>query len=123
MTIKYMISTSEIKDLSPQFGATSYAYSDLVNFGKETILKCLINHRDAMVFWDRSLENLTYHASRTKAFQDCESVVAFIDGLMIDTLNDDDPVAQNGDYNKWKLDRKYILIWDTERRCVDCGVS
>ena len=125
MTIKYMISTSEIKDLSPQFGATSCAYSDLVNFGKETILKCLINHRDAMVFWDRSLENLTYHASRTKAFQDCESVVAFIDGLMIDTLNDDDPVAQNGDYNKWKSDcfRKYILIWDTEGRCVDCGVN
>ena len=83
MTLKYLTSVAESKDLHVQFGATASAYSYHVNYGIECIINCCIGHPDARVFWDRSIANMERCARRTSMFLDISGVVAMIDEILV----------------------------------------
>lgn len=72
-----------------------------------------------------SLEDLEYYRNRTRNFKDSPNVVEFLDGEMITTLNSEDTVAKNSDYNAWKTDtfRKLVIVWDTNGIIVDSEVN
>ena len=50
MGIKYLISTAEIKDLHPQFGASASTFSQYVNHILHSIVMVLVNHEKSKVF-------------------------------------------------------------------------
>ena|ERR1740124_69773 len=79
MTVKFLTSAVEQKDVYAQFGATK----DVFRLGVEVRMVAIINnmnHPKMRVFWDRSIEALEKHAERTSMFKDITGVVGIIDG-------------------------------------------
>lgn len=51
MTLKFLTTTAELKDLHPQFGSLKTTYNDCVRLGMQVIVKNLINDERAKVVW------------------------------------------------------------------------
>ena len=97
MTLKYLTSKAELKDLSVQFGAHESTYIQYVHLGMWCLIEKLCDHRDSRVYWDRSTEGLVAAAEVTKDFLDCPNIVAMLDGDKIKGRHPMDPVLQNRD--------------------------
>ena len=125
MVIKYLLSCAEIKDLHVHFGATCTSFWRCVNFGLKVLVKVLIEHPKARVFWDRSHEALEAEAKRTQQFLDIPNVVGFIDSDKLPTLQPSDLDLQNCNYNGWTKEclQNIVLIWNTHGQIVDCAVN
>lgn len=125
MTIKYLVSTAELKDLHPQFGATSTAFLESSRLGMMVLVKVLIDNPKAMVVWDRSKHACSEVAKHTSRFLDIPGVVAMIDGKKLVTLAPDDIDDQNRDYNGWTKDvnRNLVIVWDPNGKIVDAAVN
>ena len=52
MTIKFLFSKAEMKDLHVQFGAAASLYYYCIQLGQNAIVKVLINNPKAKVFWN-----------------------------------------------------------------------
>ena len=125
MTLKFLLSKTEYKDLHIQFGATLTTYKNCVRLGMEAIVTELINHPKARVYWDRSQEGMERAAARTQDFLDIPNVIGMIDGDKIRGKEPMDIDEQNRDYNGWTKDvnRNLVLVWDPFGKVVDCGVN
>ena len=125
MTLKYLLSQSEQKNLSIQFGAIASVYSNCVTLGLQAIVTCLINNAKAQVFWDRSRENLESCATLTRNFLDLPNVVGMIDGKKLTSLHPKDEMEQNRDWNGWTNDvhRSMVLIWDPKGKIIDAAIN
>ena len=55
MTLKYMLSVAEMKDIHVQFGATLSTFRYHVAFGKRAIIHALIDHPDARLLLPKEL--------------------------------------------------------------------
>ena len=124
MTIKFLTSVAEPKDLYPQFGATSNVFRQGVELGMLSII-ANINHPKIRVYWDRSAEALRKQAERTSMFLDIKGVVGMIDGRKMVSLQPTEWLAQNRDYNGWtkEVNRNVVLLWDTDGLIVDAAVN
>ena len=71
MTIKYLTSKAELKDLSVQFGAHESTFIQCVHLGMWCIIEALADHENGRVYWDRSPEAMENAANVTKEFLDC----------------------------------------------------
>ena len=114
MTVKYLLSRAELKDIHVHFGAILTTYINCVKLGMRCIVQTLSCHPKAKVFLDRSADGLIKAAERTKMFLDIPGVVAMMDG---DKLRSKTPLGtddQNRDYNGWTKDvnRNLLLVWD-----------
>ena len=67
MTIRYLSSMSENKDIHSQFGAVLTSFMNCVKLGMSAILS-LIDHPHCRVFWDRSVQHCKKVSDRTKMF-------------------------------------------------------
>ncbi len=76
MTLRYLLSTAEYKDLHIQFGVVVLTFINVVQLGIRALIHALFQHKKARVFWDRPLENLHSAARRTSLFLDIPGVVA-----------------------------------------------
>ena len=123
MTVKFLISTAEQKDIQIMFGVTNF--SDIVRLGTSLLIKYLANHQKSRVFWDRSDNNMARVCERTKQFTGLPGVVAMIDGLKLGSLSPADYIKQNNDYNGWTCDvnRNLCLVWDPFGLVVDAVVN
>ena len=79
MTVKWLSSCTEAKDLYPQFGVTSVVFRKSVELGLTSIVGNMDNEK-MRVRWDRSVENMEKMAARTASFMDIPGVVGMIDG-------------------------------------------
>ena len=125
MTVKYLLSRAELKDIHVHFGAILTTYINCVKLGMRCIVQTLSCHPKAKVFWDRSADGLIKAAERTKMFLDIPGVVAMMDG---DKLRSKTPLGtddQNRDYNGWTKDvnRNLLLVWDPFGKIVDAVVN
>jgi len=125
MTLKYLLSQSEQKNLSVQFGAIASVYSNCVTLGLQAIVTILISNPKACVFWDRSRESLESCAMLTRKFLDLPNVVGMIDGKKLTSLHPSDEMEQNRDWNGWTNDvhRSMVLIWDPKGKIVDAAIN
>lgn len=125
MTLKYLLSQAEQKNLSVQFGAISSVYSNCVTLGLQAIVTSLIGNDKALVYWDRSEENLEACAALTRKFLDLPNVVGMVDGKKLTSLNPSDELEQNRDWNGWTNDvhRGMVLIWDPRGKIVDAAIN
>lgn len=125
ITLRYLLSRSEIKDLHPLFGSVRTSFDYIIDFGINVIISNLINDDRSKIYWDRSIENMDRCARRTKQFLDIPNVVAMIDGDKIETKTPANHILQNRDYNGWTKDvnRNLVLIWDPFGKIVDCAVN
>jgi hypothetical protein len=125
MTLKYLLSQSEQKNLNIQFGAIASVYSNCVTLGLQAIVTSLINNEKAQVFWDRSRENLESCAALTRKFLDLPNVVGMIDGKKLTSLHPRDEMEQNRDWNGWTNDvhRSMVLIWDPKGKIIDAAIN
>jgi hypothetical protein len=125
ITIKYLLSKAEVKDLQVQFGATNTHYMQCVEVGMAAICRNMIDHPQSRVFWDRSKEGLEASAKRTWMFAEIPGVVGMIDGKKLETLHPSDHLEQNRDYNGWhsSVNRNLILMWDPNGKIIDAGVN
>ena len=124
MTIRYLASVAEYKDIQSQFGAVLSCLRDCIELGMSAILT-LIDHPSCRVVWDRSLEHCTKAAERTNSFLDIEGVVGMLDGKKLLTLQPQDTLSQNRDYNGWTGDvnRNLVLLWDPYGKIIDAAVN
>jgi hypothetical protein len=60
MTLKYLTTKSEVKDLHVQFGAIHTSYISYVELGMNAIVNALFGHKDGRVRWDRSKDGLEF---------------------------------------------------------------
>ena len=58
MTLKFLLSKAELKDIHIQFGCPLTCYRRYVRLGIESILACLMDHPRSKVYWDRSEESI-----------------------------------------------------------------
>ena len=125
MTLRYLLSTAEYKDLHIHFGVVVTTYIDAVQLGMQALLKCLFHNEKGRVFWNRSIDNLRQAAERTASFLDIPGVVAMIDGTKIETKAPSDHVLQNRDYNGWTKDvnRNMVLAWDPFGKIIDAAIN
>ena len=125
MTIKYLLSEANIKDLHVQFGAQDVVYRRCIELGCAAICQELLNHPHSRVHWDRSLTALNAAANRTKMFTVIPGVVGMIDGKKLESLHPSDYLEQNRDYNGWhsSVNRNLILLWDPNGKIIDAGVN
>ena len=100
MTVKYLTSTAEAKDLFVQFGATSNVFRQGVELGMVAIIGNM-NHPQMRVFWDRSVPALEKMAEKTSGFLEIPGVVGMIDGRKMGSLQPPEWLEQNRDYNGW----------------------
>ena len=63
ITVKWLSSCAEAKDLYPQFGVTSVVFRKCVELGLLSIVGNM-NHQKMRVRWDRSVENMEKMAAR-----------------------------------------------------------
>ena len=98
MTIRYLLSTAELKDIQAQFGAVLCCLTECIELGMCTILT-LIDHPKCRVTWDRSVDYCKEVSKRTYIFPDIEGVVGMIDGKKLVSLNPAICAEQNRDYN------------------------
>ena len=124
MTVKYLTSAAESKDLYVQFGATSNAFRQAVELGMLSIITHM-NHPKMRVFWDRSVASLEKQAAKTSLFFDIPGVVGMIDGRKMVSLHPAEWLDQNRDYNGWtkEVNRNVVLLWNTEGLIVDAAVN
>ena len=124
MTIKYLSSTAEAKDLYPQFGAPSMVFRRSVELGMVAIVSNM-SHEKMRIIWDRSQEGLAKMADRTKMFLDIPGVVGMIDGRKMSSLHPEKFLDQNRDYNGWtkEVNRNVVLLWDPCGMIVDAVVN
>ena len=125
MTLWWILSTAGHKDLCIHFGCLESAYAQLVCRGNEVLVHMLRNHPKARVYWNFLEENMKSCAHLTRHFKDMLNVVAFVDGMKLDSFHSSDVYQQNNDYNSWGSDcfRKCILIWDPRGKVVACHVN
>ena len=125
MTLRFVLSTAECKDLQPQFGAIQKTFNDCVSIGLEAIVESLIDHPLAKVYWDHSKEALESCAEKTSSFLDIPGVVGFLDGNKLRSLSPEDYYDQNRDYNGWTKDvnRNLLLLWTPHGKIVDAVVN
>jgi len=83
MTLRFLLSRAEYKDLCPQFGAIESVFSNCVLLGMRAIVTVLADEARSMVYWDRSVEGLKKCADRTSMFLDMQGIIAMIDGMLI----------------------------------------
>ena len=114
MTIKYLLSKAEPKDIHVQFGVSATTFHDYIILGMQAIIDCLSVNDKGRVFWDRSVESMNRAAERTALFLDIPNVVAMMDGNKLESFNPQDPVLQNRDWNGWTKDanQNLVLVWD-----------
>ena len=124
MTIRYLTSVTENKDVQCQFGSILSCFTGCIELGMAAILT-LIDHHGCRVHWDRSIEHCSRVAERTKGFLDIEGVIGMIDGKKLRTLQPENELEQNRDYNGWTGDvnRNLVLVWDTYGKIVDAAVN
>jgi len=115
MTIKFLISVAEPKDLYPQFGATSNVFRQEMELGMASVIANM-NHLKMKVFWDCLVQSLQKQAERTLSFLDIAGIVGMIDGWMMIPLQPVEWLDQNRDYNGWTKEFNYnvVLLWDME---------
>ena len=125
MTIKYLLSKAEPKDLHVQFGISATTYHDHIIIGMQAIIRTLSENEKSRVFWDRSVEGMNRAAQRTAQFLDIPNVVAMVDGNKLESFNPQDPILQNRDWNGWTRDanRNLVLVWDPFGKIVDAAVN
>ena len=126
MTLKFLTSTAEEKDLHVQFGAIETTYNDCIWVGMTALVKNMAEDERSRVFWDIGNEQyLKECADRTADFDKIRDVVCMIDGYKIRSKNDEDERKQNDDFTGWKEDvfRDYVLVTDTYGRVVDAAVN
>ena len=125
MTLKWILSKSEQKNLNVQFGAVASTYSNCVTLGLCTMAFCLADHPKAKVFWDQSIEALQYASKRTKMFLDVPNVVGMMDGIKFRSREPLDQVLQNSNYNGWTCSvyRNCVFVWDPFGKIVDCVLN
>jgi hypothetical protein len=125
MTLRYLLSTAEYKDLHVHFGAVLQTYIDSVQLGLQAIIYSMINHPKAEVLWKRNVEDLQKAAAKTSSFLDIPGVIAMVDGTKLQTRTPSNHQDQNRDYNGWTKDvnRNLVLVWDPFGKIVDCGVN
>jgi len=124
-TLKFLLSQGEAKNLYPQFGMTASVYSNCVNVALPAIITNLINNKKARVLWDRRPEHLQKCAEQTSKFLELQNVVGMLDGKKFSTLNADDPLDQNSDYNGWSggTFRGAVFLWDPFGKIIDAGIN
>lgn len=125
MTIRFLLSTAEYKDLHVHFGVVLTTYVDCVQLGIQALIKMLFKHSKSRVFWDRSIDKLKESAEKTASFLDIPSVVAMVDGTKVETKAPGEYLLQNRDYNGWTKDvnRNMVLVWDPFGKIVDCAIN
>ena len=125
MTLKYLLSKAETKDLHVQFGASATSYQDYIILGMQAIVDALSSNDKAKVYWDRSIRGMKEAAKRTAQFLDIPNVVAMIDGNKLESFNPQDYLDQNRDWNGWTRDanRNLVLVWDPFGKIVDAAVN
>lgn len=126
MTMKFLTTTAELKDLHPQFGALKTTYDDCVWLGMQVIVKNLINDERAKVFWPINEPGyLERCAERTAMFDQVPNVVGMADGLRRQSKNPRDPLKQNRDFSGYGHDcyRNNVFVWDTYGKIVDCSLN
>ena len=114
MTMKYLTTKSEVKDLHVQFGAIHTCYIMYVELGMNAIVNALFGHKYSRVKWDRSKEGLGFASNLTKYFVGLGGhVIAMIDGLKLETLNPTNSLDHNRDYNGWHstVNRNLVLVF------------
>ena len=124
MTVKWLSSCAEAKDLYPQFGVTSVVFRKSVELGLTSIVGNMDNEK-MRVRWDRSVENMEKMAARTASFMDIPGVVGMIDGRKMQSLHPADFYEQNRDYNGWtkEVNRNVVLLWDPYGKIVDAVIN
>ena len=124
MTIKYLLSTAELKDIQIQFGAILSYLTECIELGMCTILT-LIDHPKCRVTWDHSFDYCKEVSKRTDIFIDIEGVVGMIDGKKLASLNPETRAERNRDYNGWTSDvnRNIVLLWDPYGKIIDAAVN
>ena len=124
MTVKWLSSCAEPKDLYPQFGVTSVVFRKCVELGLTSIVANM-DHQKMRVRWDRSVENMEKMAARTAVFLDIPGVVGMIDGRKMPSLHPADFYEQNRDYNgrTKEVNRNVVLLWDPYGKIVDAVIN
>ena len=87
MTLKYLTSAAEAKDVYVQFGATAMVYRNAIELGMVAIVANM-GHPKLRVFWDRSEEALERMSRKTAAFLDIPGVIGMVDGRKMTTPTD-----------------------------------
>lgn len=125
LTLKYLTSSGEAKDIGVHFGVLGPSFSRYVLVGMSAIITALMFHEKSRVYWDRSEQNLRYMAHRTRHFLLIPGVIAMLDGKKLVSHRDEDNAVQNRDYNGWTADhnRNMVLLWDANGKIVDCGLN
>ena len=125
MTIRYLLSTAEYKDLHVQFSLVLTTYVDCVQLGIGSLIKALIKNEKSRIFWDRTAEKLQLSAAKTASFLDIPGVVAMVDGTKVETKAPGEYLEQNRDYNGWTKDvnRNMVLVWDPFGKIVDAAIN
>mmetsp|Transcript_2786 Transcript_2786/g.8191 ORF Transcript_2786/g.8191 Transcript_2786/m.8191 type:complete len:406 (+) Transcript_2786:189-1406(+) len=125
MTLKFITTTSEVKDLALLFGACQSTYSNAICLGMKAMVVKMSDDERSRVYWDRSTFNMQRCAQRTSDFDLVPNVVAMGDGIKTRSKNDEDAVKQNADYTGWKEDvfRDCVFITDPFGKIVDAAVN
>ena len=126
MTLRHLLSTAENKDIEPQFGAVSTAFSDYVLRGMQVIVEVLYTNDRTKVWWhDMDIEYLQRCANRTRSFTEVENIVFTVDGFKLRTKNDENPRLQNRDYSGWYHDvfRCMVCVYDPFGKIIDAAVN
>ena len=125
MTIRFLLSTSEYKDLHVQFGVLVTTFVDCVQLGLRALIKALFKNNLSRVFWDRSEEKLQLAAAQTASFLDIPGVIAMVDGTKVETKAPSEYMEQNRDYNGWTKDvnQNMVLVWDPFGKIVDAAIN
>jgi len=125
MTLRFLLSRAEYKDLCPQFGSIETVFSNCVLLGMRAIVTVLADETRSMVYWDRTEEGLQKCADRTNMFLDVPGVIAMIDGKRLTSMNPMDGKEQNRDYNGWTkmANRTQVFVWDPFGKIVDCACN
>ena len=125
MTLKYLLSKAEMKDLYVQFGVSATSYCDYIILGMQAIMEALFFNQQGRVYWDCSIESMNRAAERTLQFLDIPNVIAMVDGNKLESFNPQDSLDQNSDWNGWTRDanRNLVLVWDPYGKIVDAAVN
>ena len=124
MTLKFLTSAAEAKDIYVQFGATHMVYRNAIELGMVAIIANM-SHPKLRVYWDRSENELERLAENTAAFLDIPGVIGMIDGRKMPSLFPSGWLEQNRDYNGWtkEVNRNLVLLWSPDGLIVDAAVN
>lgn len=125
MTLCYLLSTAEHKDLHVHFGAVLQTFINSVQLGLDPIIHSLIKNPKAEVIWKRSPVNLEKAAAKTAMFLEIPGVIAMVDGAKLCTQMSSNHQDQNWDYNGWTNDVNWnlVIVWDPFGEIVDYGLN